>query len=156
VDAIKAAVARKASASPSIRKCSHLMRKSWLRLCTMSLMAAACCCADLTPAKSRPTHERPANDVPLPGMPPVVDLTNLYSEIAPPNRLNQAVTGALPRVYVPNVVSKDVYVIDPATFQVVDRFKVGGTPQHVVLPRSNKPSPMVPMSTAVPAIRQPR
>ena len=43
-----------------------------------------------------------------------------------------AVAGSLPRVYVPNRQSNDVYVIDPATLQVVDRFKVGINPQHVV------------------------
>ena len=40
--------------------------------------------------------------------------------------------GALPRVYVPNVKSNDVYVIDPATLKVVDTFPVGINPQHVV------------------------
>ncbi|HTI47465.1 MAG TPA: hypothetical protein VMB76_12980 [Casimicrobiaceae bacterium] len=64
-------------------------------------------------------------------MPPVVDAANLYSETTA-NKLSSAVAGALPRVYVPNVVSNDVYVIDPATHQVVDRFKVGLNPQHVV------------------------
>src|SRR3970282_1822117 len=38
----------------------------------------------------------------------------------------------LPRVYVPNRRSNDIYVIDPATFKVVDKFKVGINPQHVV------------------------
>jgi YVTN family beta-propeller protein len=94
------------------------------------LLAAVCWYGDPAPAKSRPVNERPAI-VQLPGMPPVVDLTNLYSEIAA-DRLSPAVTGALPRVYVPNVLSGDVYVIDPAAFEVVDRFEVGGTPQHVV------------------------
>jgi YVTN family beta-propeller protein len=65
------------------------------------------------------------------GMPPVIDSSNLYSE-AGPGRLSPAVAGAQPRVYVPNVRSNDVYVIDPATFTVVDRFKVGTNPQHVV------------------------
>ena len=32
----------------------------------------------------------------------------------------------------PNLRSNDVYVIDPATMKVVDRFKVGISPQHVV------------------------
>jgi YVTN family beta-propeller protein len=67
----------------------------------------------------------------VPGMPPVVDPANLYSE-ARAGKLSAAVTGALPRVYVPNVKSNDVYVIDPATFTVVDRFAVGVNPQHVV------------------------
>jgi YVTN family beta-propeller protein len=67
----------------------------------------------------------------VPGMPPVVDPTNLYSE-ASAGRVAPAAAGALPRVYVPNVKSNDVYVIDPATLKVVDKFKVGVNPQHVV------------------------
>jgi YVTN family beta-propeller protein len=66
-----------------------------------------------------------------PGMPAVVDANNLYSETAS-GRMSAAVGGALERVYVPNLQSNDVYVIDPATFKVVDRFKVGVNPQHVV------------------------
>jgi YVTN family beta-propeller protein len=67
----------------------------------------------------------------VPGMPPVVDPGNLYSETAS-GKLAPAAAGALPRVYVPHVKSNDVYVIDPATMKVVDRFKVGVNPQHVV------------------------
>jgi YVTN family beta-propeller protein len=67
----------------------------------------------------------------LPGMPAIVDPANLYSE-ATAGKMSPAVDGALQRVYVPNVKSNDVYVIDPATNQVVDRFKVGSNPQHVV------------------------
>ena len=65
------------------------------------------------------------------GMPPVVDPTNLYSE-AGAGKLSAAVQGALARVYVPNLRSNDVYVIDPATFKVIGRFPVGLNPQHVV------------------------
>ncbi|MBY4725809.1 MULTISPECIES: YncE family protein [Burkholderia] len=67
----------------------------------------------------------------VPGMPPVVHPDNLYSE-AQAGRMSAAVAGALPRIYVPNLRSNDVYVIDPATYQVVDRFAVGRSPQHVV------------------------
>jgi YVTN family beta-propeller protein len=67
----------------------------------------------------------------VPGMPPVVDARNLYSE-AGAGHLSSAVAGALTRVYVPNLRSNDVYVIDPATLKVVDRFHVGYSPQHVV------------------------
>jgi YVTN family beta-propeller protein len=67
----------------------------------------------------------------VPGMPSVPDPSNLYSETAA-GKLSPAVQGALERVYVPHVSSNDVYVIDPATFEVVDRFKVGLNPQHVV------------------------
>jgi YVTN family beta-propeller protein len=67
----------------------------------------------------------------VPGMPPVVDPSNLYSETTS-SHLSEAVRDALPRVYVPNVRSDDVYVIDPVTLKVVDRFNVGINPQHVV------------------------
>ncbi len=67
----------------------------------------------------------------VPGMPPVPDAKNLYSEIGA-DRLSPAVAGHLERVYVPNVQSNDVYVIDPQTFKVIDKYKVGLNPQHVV------------------------
>src|SRR5271170_1659175 len=67
----------------------------------------------------------------LAGMPPVVDPANLYSEAAA-GHLSPAVADALPRVYVPNLQSNDVYVIDPETFKVADRFLVGPRPQHIV------------------------
>lgn len=65
------------------------------------------------------------------GMPPVLDPANLYSETRA-GRFSPAIANALPRVYVPNLRSNDVYVIDPATRKVVDRFRVGEHPQHVV------------------------
>jgi len=61
----------------------------------------------------------------------VPDPSNLYSETRP-DKMSPAVANALSRVYVPNLKSNDVYVIDPATFKVVDRFKVGINPQHIV------------------------
>jgi YVTN family beta-propeller protein len=67
----------------------------------------------------------------VPGMPPVVDPSNVYSE-ATAGKLSAAVAGHKELVYVPHVQSNDVYVIDPATFKVVDKFKVGLNPQHVV------------------------
>ncbi|MEJ0069107.1 MAG: YncE family protein [Pseudomonadota bacterium] len=67
----------------------------------------------------------------VPGMPPVTDPLDLYSE-AGIGKLSAAVADALPRVYVPNRRSNDVYVIDPATLKVVDKFKVGINPQHIV------------------------
>jgi YVTN family beta-propeller protein len=67
----------------------------------------------------------------VPGMPPVVDAANLYSETTA-DKLSPATATAPARVYVPHLKSNDVYVIDPATLTVVDRFKVGTNPQHVV------------------------
>jgi len=67
----------------------------------------------------------------VPGMAPVVDARNLYSEIGP-SHLSPAVQRDLVRVYVPNLRTNDVSVIDPASMKVVDRFKVGASPQHVI------------------------
>jgi YVTN family beta-propeller protein len=67
----------------------------------------------------------------VPGMPPVTDPTNLYSETAA-GKLSPALANVPARVYVPNVKSDEVHVIDPVTFKVIDRFKVGKNPQHVV------------------------
>jgi YVTN family beta-propeller protein len=75
--------------------------------------------------------QAPATVTTVPGMPPVPDASNLYSEIAT-GKMSPAVAGDLARVYVPHVRSNDVYVIDPSTLKVVDKFKVGASPQHVV------------------------
>ena len=57
--------------------------------------------------------------------------TNVYSEAAA-GHFSPVVSTALQRVYVPNVFSGDVDVIDPNSFTVVDNFKVGRNPQHVI------------------------
>jgi YVTN family beta-propeller protein len=67
----------------------------------------------------------------VPGMPPVTNPSNMYSN-AGYNMFSPVVKGDLPRIYVPNLRSNDVYVIDPSTFTVVDKFPVGRSPQHVV------------------------
>src|SRR5581483_1833542 len=67
----------------------------------------------------------------VPGMPPVIDPDNLYSEIGS-SHLSPATAGALYRVYVPNRISGDVTVIDPETLKVVGHFKVGVNPQHII------------------------
>ena len=67
----------------------------------------------------------------VPGMPPVLDARNLYSA-TDSNQISAALKGDLERVYVPNLRSNDVTVIDPVTLKVVDKFKVGKAPQHIV------------------------
>jgi len=56
---------------------------------------------------------------------------NIYAD-SQADDMSPAVADALPRVYVPNVGSGDVYVIDPNSMQVIDRFPALGNPQHVV------------------------
>ena len=67
----------------------------------------------------------------VPGMPAVIDPNNLYSETRP-DKLSPIVAKHLHLVYVPNRASNDVWVIDPATLKVIDKYKVGINPQHVV------------------------
>jgi len=83
------------------------------------------------PAASTAAPAAAAPVVTVPGMPPVADPSNLYGETTA-GKLSPAVQGALARVYVPNLQSNDVWVIDPQTFTVVDKFRVGLNPQHVV------------------------
>src|SRR3989442_14883176 len=64
-------------------------------------------------------------------MPPVTIAANLYSETTA-DKLSPALANVPTRVYVPNVKSHEVHVIDPTTFKVIDRFKVGKNPQHIV------------------------
>jgi DNA-binding beta-propeller fold protein YncE len=66
----------------------------------------------------------------LPGMPPVSDAANIYSA-AGAGMLSPPAQAARPLVYVPHN-SGDVWVIDPATFEVVDTFPAGDEVQHVV------------------------
>jgi len=56
---------------------------------------------------------------------------NLYSEQVA-GKIAEAIAADLPRIYVPNLRGGDVHVIDPAAMKVVDRFKVGIGPQHIV------------------------
>jgi YVTN family beta-propeller protein len=82
-------------------------------------------------AASSSTRSVSAAIITVPGMAAVPDPNNLYSETGP-GHMSSAVAGALERVYVPNHTANTVSVIDPATLKVVDTFKVGLNPQHVV------------------------
>jgi YVTN family beta-propeller protein len=65
------------------------------------------------------------------GMPPVLNPHNIFSETTS-GQVAPEIAHDLQRIYVPNLRSDAVYVIDPSTFRVVDRFSVGRSPQHVV------------------------
>ncbi len=66
----------------------------------------------------------------LSGMPPVLNRDDIYSADRPGN-LSATVRNYPQRIYVPNSQSNSVTVIDPATYTVVDQFRVGAHPQHV-------------------------
>ncbi|RDU97594.1 YncE family protein [Trinickia dinghuensis] len=102
-------------------------RNTWVA----SSIGAALACACVAFAPSAASAASISSVQTVPGMPSVVDASNLYGE-AGVNHMSPAVAGALTRVYVPNLRSDDVYVIDPSTFKVVDKFSVGRSPQHIV------------------------
>ena len=96
----------------------------FLALTLLLLASGRALAADSSPAGARAIQT-------VPGMPPVLDPNNLYSETRS-DKLSSTVAHHLSRVYVPNRSSNDVWVIDPATLKVVNKFKVGIHPQHVV------------------------
>src|SRR4051812_19078949 len=76
-------------------------------------------------------HAEPAMVDSLPGMPPVMNANDIYSEDAP-GKLSPVVKNFPSRVYVPNSGSNTVDVIDPKTYKIIGHFAVGKQPQHVV------------------------
>jgi len=99
-----------------------------LALALVSLMLAAMVAAE---GPGTVLVAPPPSVATIPGMPPVVNPENLYSEIAA-DKMSPAIAGDPRRVYVPNLQSNDVYVIDQDTLTVIDKFRVGLNPQHVV------------------------
>ncbi|HEY3692731.1 MAG TPA: YncE family protein [Pseudonocardiaceae bacterium] len=67
----------------------------------------------------------------LPGMPPVPVQRNVYAD-AGAGMLATAVRADRPLVYVPDVRSGDVRVIDPGNYEVLARYPIGREVQHVV------------------------
>jgi YVTN family beta-propeller protein len=71
----------------------------------------------------------------IPGMPALLDPTNVYSATKaslPDGGLTGAAKSARPLVYVPHNDSADVWVIDPKTYKVIDKYPTGAIAQHVV------------------------
>ncbi|KKB62202.1 YVTN beta-propeller repeat-containing protein [Robbsia andropogonis] len=98
---------------------------------SLSVAVVAAHAADSGKGPAAATNGSPTPIQTISGMMPVTDPNNLYSDTTSSD-MSPTVKSALPRVYVPNLRSDDVYVIDPETFRVVDKFKVGRSPQHVV------------------------
>lgn len=94
-------------------------------------LSTLCAAQGPAPSAASPAVPQSPTVVTVPGMPAVIDARNLYSETTA-DKLLPSVANDLARVYVPHVSSNDVYVIDPATHKVVDKFRVGINPQHVV------------------------
>ncbi|HEY3010426.1 MAG TPA: YncE family protein [Micromonosporaceae bacterium] len=119
----------------------ELPRRTLRSLVVLAVVAGSGCASSAAP-KSAPSDAGPARGAAsapaarpamelLAGMPPYPSRQNVYAA-AGPGMLSPKVRDHLPLVYVPNTNSDDVYVINPATFKVVDRFYGGPEPQHVV------------------------
>ena len=68
-------------------------------------------------------------------MPPVIDSKNIYSETTP-GKFKPGVQRYPSRIYIPHTRDNTVWVYDPATKKIVEKFSVGTgknvEPQHVV------------------------
>jgi DNA-binding beta-propeller fold protein YncE len=84
-----------------------------------------------TAAATTTTTTIPPGVPTIAGMPPNLDARNIYSETLI-GKENPVTKDDPPRVYVPTLEGRVVVVIDPATFQIVDRFTTGQMTQHVV------------------------
>ncbi|HEY0807075.1 MAG TPA: YncE family protein, partial [Pseudonocardiaceae bacterium] len=102
----------------------------------VALLVAGCSTtsAQTAPPPTTTTSAAPTTTVAatgLPGMPPVTDPHNVYAA-AGVGMLTPAARAAKPLVYVPHNGTGDVWVVDPATFAVVGKYRVGRELQHVV------------------------
>lgn len=73
----------------------------------------------------------PAVATATPSATPAPTARNIYAASGA-GMLSDVAKTATPLVYVPHTRSSDVWVIDPATFAVVGKYKLGGELQHVV------------------------
>lgn len=121
------------------------MRRLLTGLMVLTVIAVGGCAGDPDDPAPTPAPGTPAPDlVPDPsvvpgggagpllaGMPAYVSPSNVYAA-AGVGLLSERVKDHRNLVYVPNTQSDDVYVIDPATYKVIDTFPGGPEPQHVV------------------------
>ena len=114
------------------------MRRVLALLLVIALVAVAAGCAgdddeQGRPAKVRRIELRPqhVSELALPGMPPVLDHSDVYSADRP-GLIAAAARRARPLVYVPNSESNSVDEINPRTYKIVRHFPTGRLPQHVV------------------------
>ena len=65
-----------------------------------------------------------------PSVAPIATVTNVYAGTGV-GMFSPGVAGFPPRVYVPDEAAGTVVVIDPRTFKILSRYKVGASPEHV-------------------------
>ena len=94
---------------------------TWSAKLGLALMAVVVAALSTSATGGAPSSGEPVE-------PPAV---NVYAHTTARD-LGWATIWALPRVYVPDSMSRSVSVIDPVSLKVVDQFEVGIEPQHVV------------------------
>jgi YVTN family beta-propeller protein len=96
-----------------------------------ALVCAGCSSGHGVPpsASASSASFNPAAD-PLPGMPPILDPSDIYSADRPGN-FSPVVRHFPALVYVPDSGANRVDVIDQKTFKIIRSFRVGKQPQHV-------------------------
>ncbi|MET8004320.1 YncE family protein [Nonomuraea glycinis] len=111
------------------------MRLRWMTsMLGAAAVAVASCGAPPAPMVAVPESASPLRSPPRQGhaqAPARETPMDVYAHDRP-GMLSPKVRNVPPRVYVPNSESDTVDVIDPRTFRVVRRFRVGDLPQHVV------------------------
>ncbi|WP_079249654.1 YncE family protein [Streptomyces sp. IMTB 2501] len=114
------------------------MRPVWVAMLLAAAGLAGCSGPSHAPTRAHSpspgvaqTTDQKSRAAGLPGMPTVLDPNDIYAADRP-GLLSKVVTGFPARIYVPNLRSNTVTVIDPATYRVVDTLPVGREPQHVV------------------------
>ena len=100
-------------------------------LLTLALVTALGAVINVVTTRVGPAAAQPAAAPATAAAAAPTSATNVYSGSAP-DKISPALAGDLERIYVPNLRGNDVYVIDPQQMKVVDRFKVGIGPQHIV------------------------
>lgn len=112
---------------------THPLR-TWGRLlagaAAAGLLLTACGGADEVTPTPTPTTAS-ASQTPSPTPSPTPKEVNVYGE-AGIGMFTPAAQEARPLVYVPNTISNTVQVINPETYEIIDRFHVDREPHHVV------------------------
>lgn len=120
---------------------SRLMPVRLMMVCAALVVLAGCAAATSAvvptpvatpdPTAAPQTIAAPPTGAGLPGMPPATDPHNVYAD-AGAGMLSAVAKTAKPLVYVPHTKTGEVWTIDPTTFAVVGRYRLGGELQHVI------------------------
>jgi YVTN family beta-propeller protein len=91
---------------------------------------ASASAADPTVGAESPRASAEPTDAPPTPSPTATPVAGVYGATVS-GEIDPSLADVPHRVYVPNEESDDVAVIDPETFEVIDRFPVGDAPEHI-------------------------